>query len=180
MYSIHISCLERVQCRFLKNEIHMLTGNYPPRGYPNDLHLGQFGMSSVLSRHAKHSVVFLFKLIQGLDCSDLLSQVTFKINRPACRTKNTFFLPTRHNQTGLKIYIKKLIINKKCCKEKLVLKRRLVCKKKEENCINRGCRCKNVDAYETNAHYRRILVTPLRTNAGVIFDVYLSNLTNTS
>jgi hypothetical protein len=29
------------------------------------------------------------------------------------------------------------------------------------------------------AHYRQILVTPLRTNAGDIFDVYLSNLTNT-
>jgi hypothetical protein len=49
--------------------------------------------------------------------------------------------------------------------EKLVLERRLVCKKKEKNCVKCGCRCKNVDAYEINAQYRRILVTPLRTNA---------------
>jgi hypothetical protein len=28
-------------------------------------------------------------------------------------------------------------------------------------------------------HYCRILVTPLRTNAGDIFDIYLSNLRNT-
>jgi hypothetical protein len=35
---------------------------------------------------------------------------------------------------------------------------------------DRSCRCKNVDAYETNAHYRRILVTPFRTNAGDVFD----------
>jgi hypothetical protein len=62
--------------------------------------------------------------------------------------------------------------------EKLVLVRRLVCKKKAKNCVKRSCRCKNVDAYETNAHYRRILDTPFRTNAGDIFDVYLANLTN--
>jgi hypothetical protein len=68
------------------------------------------------------------------------------------------------NVESLKIYIKKLIVNKKYCREKLV---------------KRGSRCKNVDAYETNAVYRRILVTPLRSNAGDIFDVYLSNLTKT-
>jgi hypothetical protein len=91
---------EHVQRRFLKNGVHMLTGSYPPRGYPNDLLLRQLGMSSLLSRRDEHSVVFLFKLIKGLvDCSDLLSQVTFKVNRPACRTKNTFFLPTRHTNT---------------------------------------------------------------------------------
>jgi hypothetical protein len=28
MYSIHILSLERVQCRFLKNGVHMLTGSY--------------------------------------------------------------------------------------------------------------------------------------------------------
>jgi hypothetical protein len=34
------------------------------------------------------------------------------------------------NVESIKIYIKKLIVNKKCCREKLVLERRLVCKKK--------------------------------------------------
>jgi hypothetical protein len=112
MYSIHISSLERVQPRFLKNGVHMLTGSYPPRGYPNDLLLGQLGMSSLLSRRAEHSVVFLFNLIQGLvDCSDLLSQVTFKVNRPACRTKNTFFLPTRRTNTGLSSSVVRMMIN---------------------------------------------------------------------
>jgi hypothetical protein len=52
-------------------------------------------------------------------------------------------------------------------------------KKKEKNCVKRGCRCKNVDAYETNAQFCRILVTPFRTNAGDIFNVYFANLTNT-
>jgi hypothetical protein len=33
--------------------------------------------------------------------------------------------------------------------EKLVLERRLVSKKKAKNCVKRGCKCKNVDAYET-------------------------------
>jgi hypothetical protein len=79
---------------------------------------------------------------------------------------------------SLKIYYKKLIVNKKHCKEKLVLGRCLVCNKKERNCVKRDCRCKNVDAYETSAHYCRILVTPLRINAGDMFDVYRSNLTN--
>jgi hypothetical protein len=90
MYNNHISSLGHVHRRFLKNGVHMLTGSYSSRGHSNDLLLGQLGMSSLFSRRAEHSVVFLFKLIHGLvDCSDLLSQVTFKINRPACRTKNT-------------------------------------------------------------------------------------------
>jgi hypothetical protein len=46
-------------------------------------------------------------------------------------------------------------------------------RKKKKNCVKRGCRCKNVDAYKTNTHYRRILVTPVRTNADDIFDVYI-------
>jgi hypothetical protein len=37
--------------------------------------------------------------------------------------------------------------------------------------LNVAANGKHVDAYETNAHYRRILVTPLRTNE-VTFDVY--------
>jgi hypothetical protein len=79
----------------------MLTGSYLPKGHPNDHLLGQLGMSSALSRRADQSVVFLSKLIHGLvDCSDLLSQVIFKVNRPAYRTKNTFFLPTRRTNTG--------------------------------------------------------------------------------
>jgi hypothetical protein len=112
MYSIHISSLERVQRKFLKNGVYILTGSYPPRGYPNDLFLGQLGMSSLLSRRAEHSVVFLLKLIQGLvDCSDLLSQVTFKVNRSACRTKKTFFLPTRRTNTGLSSPVVRMMIN---------------------------------------------------------------------
>jgi hypothetical protein len=49
---------------------------------------------------------------------------------------------------------------------------------KRKNSVKRSCRFKNVDAYETNAHPRRILVIPFRTNAGDTFDVYLANLTN--
>jgi phosphopantetheine adenylyltransferase len=68
--------------------------------------------SSLLSRRTEHSVVFVFKLIQGLvDCSDLLSQVTFKVNRPACRTKNTFFLPTRRTNTELSSPVVRMMIN---------------------------------------------------------------------
>jgi hypothetical protein len=40
------------------------------------------------------------------------------------------------NVESLKIYIKKLIVNKKCYREKLVLERCLVCKKKEKNVLN--------------------------------------------
>jgi hypothetical protein len=38
----------------------------------------------------------------------------------------------------------------------------------QEKTGKRGCRCKNVDAYETNGHYGRILVTFFHTNAGDI------------
>jgi hypothetical protein len=95
MYSIHISSLERVQRRFLKNGVHMLTDSYPPRGYPNDLLLGQLGMSSasLLSGRAEHSVVFLFKLIRSpVDCSDLLSQVNFKVILQLVARKTLSFL----------------------------------------------------------------------------------------
>jgi hypothetical protein len=37
--------------------------------------------------------------------------------------------------TFLGALYKKLIVNKKCCREKLVLERRLVCKKKAKNCV---------------------------------------------
>jgi hypothetical protein len=60
----------------------------------------------------------------------------------------------------------------------IVFERCLICKKKAKNCVKRVCRCKNVDAYETNAQFCRILVTPFRTNAGEIFDVYFANLTH--
>jgi hypothetical protein len=50
-------------------------------------------------------------------------------------------------------------------------------RKKKKTVLNVAGDAKT-DAYETNAHYRRILVTPLRINASDIFDVYLSNLTN--
>jgi hypothetical protein len=68
------------------------------------------------------------------------------------------------NFNSLKICIKKCIV-KKCCKEKFVLKRHLVCKK---NCVERGCICKNVDAYETNAEFW----SPLLAKWQVTFDVY--------
>jgi hypothetical protein len=52
-------------------------------------------------------------------------------------------------------------------------------RKKQKNRVKHGCKCKNVDAYETNAQFCRILFIPFRRCAGDIFDVYLANLTNT-
>jgi hypothetical protein len=52
-------------------------------------------------------------------------------------------------------------------------------RKKANNCVKRDCKYKNVDAYETNAQFCRILVIPFRRSAGDIFDVYLANLKNT-
>jgi hypothetical protein len=46
-----------------------------------------------------------------------------------------------------------LIVNKKCCREKLILEKRLVFKKKAKNFVKRGCKWKNVEAYETNAQF---------------------------
>jgi hypothetical protein len=84
-----------------------------------------------------------------------------------------------YNVESIKIYIKNWSSIKKCCSEKIVLERRLVSKKKVKNCVKRGCKCKNVDAYETNAQFCRILVIPFCRSACDIFDVYLANLTNT-
>jgi hypothetical protein len=43
--------------------------------------------------------------------SSLLSQVNFKVNRSACRTKNTFFLRTRRTNTGLSSPVVWMMIN---------------------------------------------------------------------
>jgi hypothetical protein len=72
-----------------------------------------------------------------------------------------------------------VIVNKKCCREKLILEKRLVFKKKAKNFVKRGCKWKNVEAYETNAQFCRILVIPFRRSAGDIFGVNFANLTNT-
>jgi hypothetical protein len=66
---------------------------------------------------------------------------------------------------------------KNAVRRNLSLKDVWFARKKDKTVLNVAA--KNVDAYERNAHYRRILVTPLRTNAGDIFDVYLSHLANT-
>ncbi|KAH0819129.1 hypothetical protein GEV33_003662 [Tenebrio molitor] len=42
IYDVHSSLLERVQRRFLKNVVFMLNGEYPPRGCPQGLLLGEF------------------------------------------------------------------------------------------------------------------------------------------
>jgi hypothetical protein len=83
------------------------------------------------------------------------------------------------NVESIKIYIKNWSSIKNAVGKNSSLKDVWFARKKAKNCVKRGCKCKNVDSYETNAPYRRILVIPFRTNAGDIFDVYLANLTNT-
>jgi hypothetical protein len=51
-------------------------------------------------------------------------------------------------------------------------------RKMQKTVLNVAANAKNVDAYETNAQFCRILVIPFRRSAGDIFDVYLANLTN--
>jgi ribosomal protein L20 len=71
-----------------------------------------------------------------------------------------------------------LIVNKKCCKEKLVLGRRLVCKKKAKNCVKRGCKCKNMTRMKQKRSFAEFW-SSLFAEAQLTFDVYLANLTNT-
>lgn len=100
-YNIHISALERVQRKFLKSAVFMLDKVYPTRGYPEELLLERFNMSSLSTRRAEHSVIFLHKLWQGrLNCPSLLSEICLKVNRPGARSKNTFFIPTKRTTTG--------------------------------------------------------------------------------
>jgi hypothetical protein len=102
IYDVHSSLLERVQRRFLKNVVFMLTGACPPRGCPQGLLLGEVGLQSLLNRRMEHSVIFLFKLFRGLqECPHVLERISLRVSRSGSRVRSVFYIGQRHTDPSL-------------------------------------------------------------------------------
>ncbi|RZC36774.1 hypothetical protein BDFB_010716, partial [Asbolus verrucosus] len=77
------------------NAIKKLKSKMTNRGYPQELLLDRFGLSSFLTRCIQHSVILLFKILNGIqECPAILHNIYFRVNRVNAHSKNTFYLPT--------------------------------------------------------------------------------------
>jgi ribonuclease P/MRP protein subunit RPP40 len=69
--------------------------NYPQRGCPQDILLNKVGLTSLITRRTEHSVLFLFKVLHGVqEFISILQQISIKVPRSNARNSNTFCLST--------------------------------------------------------------------------------------
>jgi hypothetical protein len=109
IYDVHSSLLERVQRRFLKNAVFTLNG---ARGCPQSLLLGEVGLQSLLDRRMEHSVIFLFKLLRGLqECPLVLERISLRVSRSSSRARSVFYIGQRHTDIGLKSPVTRMLRN---------------------------------------------------------------------
>lgn len=103
-YAVHINELESVLRKFLKFLAHREDGVYPEIGYPQDLLLQRFGLSSLERRRQYYSVTFLFKVVNSLvNCTEISRRLVFNTHRTGARHPTTFYLPlanTRSQQSS--------------------------------------------------------------------------------
>jgi hypothetical protein len=71
--------------------LYLTEGIYLQRGCPQEILLNKFGLTSLITRKTKHSVLFLFKVVHGLqECISLLQQISIKVPTRNARNCNTF------------------------------------------------------------------------------------------
>ena len=89
-----IVTLENVQRRFMKYLHHRSTGNYPPRGYPNDLLLQETQLDALELRREYFDAMFIINITNGnIDSSLILQQINFRIPRSSSsRNQHLFYL----------------------------------------------------------------------------------------
>jgi hypothetical protein len=63
---LYILELEGVHRRFLKSVLYLTEETYPQRGCPQEILLNAVGLTSLITRRTKHSVLFLFKILHGI------------------------------------------------------------------------------------------------------------------
>ena len=101
IYNTYIAFLERIQRRFLRTISYIADGIYAPQGYPQELLLERFQMSSLLSRRIQHSIFLLFKILKGVqECPDILHNISLKVKKMNVRSKHTFYLPSVRTVTA--------------------------------------------------------------------------------
>lgn len=87
--------LEKIQRRFLKSALYTLNGIYPPRGFPQNVLLEMFDLTSLSKRRICNSVIFLYKIVNNcLNCINLVSQINYKVPRIGARHNNLLALCT--------------------------------------------------------------------------------------
>lgn len=88
-YSVHKRRIERINNKFLKY-LDYRTG-YHFQNYDDTAK--RHNVTSLETRRLYHDALFLFKIINGIiDCSDLLSKITFRIPRISSRSTETFYI----------------------------------------------------------------------------------------
>lgn len=118
VYDVHMTSLEKVQRRFLKTSSFMLTGSYPERGTPQQHLLQQFNMQSLLCRRNMHSVLFLYKLVNGdIDCPELLSHLGLRVPGHCSRSPRLFHLPFARTNALSSSPVHRMIRNYTCIEE---------------------------------------------------------------
>lgn len=95
IYDCHITSLENIQRRFLKNLHLKLFGHYPPRGFPHDILLSTFNFNCLLKRRMTQSIIFLYKIIHNyIKCEDLHNNILYVVPRLNSRHCETFLVRT--------------------------------------------------------------------------------------
>ena len=86
--------LENVQRRFMKYIHYKSIGNYPPRGYPNELLLQETELDSLELRRQYFDAMFVINIANGnTDSGSILQRLNFRIPRsPTSRNHHIFYL----------------------------------------------------------------------------------------
>ena len=104
--------------KFLKYLAFKCDGHYPDRGIDYNILLQTFNFVSLEQRRAVFAIKFLFNLVQhNVDCSDLLSQLSFLVPRQTSRQDITFYIDTARTNVLIKspIYVMCSYFNKISC-----------------------------------------------------------------
>ena len=91
--------LENVQRRFMKYMHYKSTGNYPPRGYPNELLLQEVQLDSLELRRKYFDAMFILNITNGnIDCGFLLQQLNFRIPRSSSSRNHDIFYVDKNSK----------------------------------------------------------------------------------
>lgn len=91
-YHIYKDMIEAVQRKFLKFLAFKRDGVYPLRGCDHGLLLNWFEIDSLECRRKVMGITFLYKLVHGgVDCSDLLALLNFRVPDLRLRHGGTFY-----------------------------------------------------------------------------------------
>ena len=91
----HVEDLEQIQRRFLKFLFRCKHGEYPPRGFPQDVLTKEFEVDALQKRRICSGVIFVADLIRGdIDAPELLANINIHVPKVNTRSSVPFYIPT--------------------------------------------------------------------------------------